>query len=150
MQNAYRTQLYLPTFSQSGNPNRKQILRCEFSVLQMIRPNRIWFGFDSDSIRFDSEFSNCESNPNFRFGFGIESESELIRFDSFESNPNRIRISRIRIESESNRIESNRIESESNPIRIGFDSILIWLKLRTVPVSVPISVLLWLVRIVNA
>ncbi len=29
MQNAYRTQLYLPTFSQSGNPNRKQILRCD-------------------------------------------------------------------------------------------------------------------------
>ncbi|CAG8733635.1 uncharacterized protein OCT59_007701 [Rhizophagus irregularis] len=29
MQNAYRTQLYLPTFSQSGKPNRKQILRCD-------------------------------------------------------------------------------------------------------------------------
>ena len=27
MQNAHRTQLYLPTFSESGKANRKQILR---------------------------------------------------------------------------------------------------------------------------
>jgi hypothetical protein len=29
MQNAYRTQLYLPNFSQSGKANRKQTLRCD-------------------------------------------------------------------------------------------------------------------------
>jgi hypothetical protein len=29
MQNAYRTQLHLPTFSQSGKANRKQTLRCD-------------------------------------------------------------------------------------------------------------------------
>ena len=30
MQNAHRTQLYLPTFSQSGKANRKQTLRSDF------------------------------------------------------------------------------------------------------------------------